>query len=160
MSKLGDFSLQDIDGAALPLASFAGKPVLLVNVASKCGLTPQYTALESVYRKYRDQGLVVLGLPCNQFMGQEPGTEAEIKSFCSTKYDVTFPLASKIEVNGAGAHPLYQWLHGDGAKFPGDIAWNFEKFLVGKDGEVVQRFGPRTAPDDAAVIAAIERALA
>ncbi len=155
-----DFTMRSIDGDHVSLKSYHGKVVLLVNVASKCGLTPQYAGLESVYRKFKDQGLVVLGLPCNQFMGQEPGSEAEIKTFCSTNYDVTFPLTSKVEVNGAGAHPLYEWLRGAGAKYPGDITWNFEKFLIGRDGEVVQRFGPRTKPDDPAVISAIEQAVA
>ena len=160
MSKLHDFSLQDIDGQALPLQHFAGKAVLVVNVASKCGLTPQYTGLESVYRQFKDQGLVVLGVPCNQFAGQEPGSEADIKTFCSTKYDVTFPLTAKVDVNGANAHPLYAWLHGTAAKFPGDVTWNFEKFLIGRDGEVVQRFGPRTTPDAPEVIQAITQAVA
>jgi len=160
MTSFHDFSVTDIDGQPLALSELSGKAVLVVNVASKCGLTPQYEALEKVYREYQDEGLVVLGLPCNQFMGQEPGTEADIKSFCETTFNVSFPLTSKLEVNGEGRDPLYAWLAGDDAKFPGDITWNFEKFLVGKNGEVIARFGPKTAPDDADVIAAIEAALA
>ena len=159
MSKLYDFSLLDIDGNALNLSQFKGKPVLLVNVASKCGLTPQYEALQALYREYQGDGLVVLGIPCNQFGGQEPGTEREIKDFCSTNFKVSFPMSSKVEVNGEGRHPLYQWLAGDGAAFPGDITWNFEKFLISGAGEVVARFGPKTAPDEAEVKSAIERAL-
>lgn len=159
MSRLYDFDLVDIDGEVLHLHDYRGKPLLLVNVASKCGLTPQYEALESLYREYKDDGLVVLGLPCNQFMEQEPGTENEIKEFCSTNYQVSFPMTSKIEVNGEGRHPLYQWLAGDDAKYPGDITWNFEKFLVNKQGEVVARFEPKTVPDASEVIQAIESEL-
>ncbi len=159
MSTLYDHKVEQIDGQSLPLSEFRGKPVLLVNVASKCGLTPQYEGLEALYRKYRDQGLTVLGLPCNQFAGQEPGTEEEIQTFCSTKYDVSFPLTKKLEVNGDNRHPLYQWLAGDGAEFPGDILWNFEKFLVGKDGKVVARFNPKVKPEDPELVAAVEKAL-
>lgn len=159
MSRLYDFDLVDIDGEVLHLHDYRGKPLLLVNVASKCGLTPQYEALEHLYREYKDDGLVVLGLPCNQFMEQEPGTENEIKEFCSTNYQVSFPMTSKIEVNGEGRHPLYQWLAGDEAKYPGDITWNFEKFLVNKQGEVVARFEPKTVPDASEVIQAIESEL-
>ena len=134
--------------------------VLVVNVASKCGLTPQYKALENLYQVYKDKGFNVLGLPCNQFAGQEPGSEKEIQDFCSLNYGVSFPLAGKLEVNGAQRHSLYRLLAGEGAEFPGDITWNFEKFLVGKDGRVLARFSPRTAPDDPAVVQAIEKALA
>lgn len=157
MSNLYDFTVFDINGDELSLADYRGKPVLLVNVASKCGLTPQYSALQALYQEYMDEGLVVLGLPCNQFGAQEPGSEAEIKTFCETQFQVTFPMSAKLDVNGSNRHPLYQWLAGEHAKFPGDITWNFEKFLVDEHGEVVARFGPKTAPDDGAVISAIEQ---
>lgn len=160
MTTLYDFSLTDIDGAALPLDRFRGKPILLVNVASKCGLTPQYTGLEALYRKYKDRGFVLLGLPCNQFGGQEPGTETEIKTFCQSRYDVSFPLSGKIDVNGPGRHALYEWLAGASARFPGNIGWNFEKFLVDGQGAVAERFGPRTTPEDEKLVAAVEHALA
>ena len=160
MAKLYDFQVNTIDGEPQPLSDFEGKVVLVVNVASKCGLTPQYQGLESLYREYRDRGLVVLGLPCNQFMNQEPGTEDEIKAFCTTKYDVSFPLTSKIEVNGEDRHPLYQWLAGEESGFSGPIKWNFEKFLIGRRGEPLARYAPQTAPDDARLRDDIERALA
>lgn len=160
MEKFYDFQVNTIDGEPQSLSDFEGKVVLVVNVASKCGLTPQYQGLESLYREYRDQGLVVLGLPCNQFMNQEPGTEDEIKAFCTTKYDVSFPLTSKIEVNGEDRHPLYQWLTGEESGFPGPIKWNFEKFLIGRRGEPLARYAPQTAPDDARLRDDIERALA
>jgi glutathione peroxidase len=160
MSAFHDITLKTLDGQALPLAPFKNKVVLVVNVASKCGLTPQYAALENLYEQYKARGLCVLGLPCNQFAGQEPGSENEIQSFCELNYGVTFPLGEKLEVNGAHRHPLYRLLAGEGAEFPGDITWNFEKFLVGKNGAVIARFSPRTAPDDPAVIQAIEKALA
>ncbi len=159
MSIFHDLKLQALDGQELPLAPFKGKVVLVVNVASKCGLTPQYAALENLYQTYQDKGFSVLGLPCNQFAGQEPGSEQEIQQFCSLNYGVTFPLSAKLEVNGHGRHRLYQLLAGEGAEFPGDITWNFEKFLVGKDGRVLARFSPRTAPDDPTVVHAIEKAL-
>jgi glutathione peroxidase len=161
MTTLYDFSHRSIDGDDVNLKSYAGKALLIVNVASKCGLTPQYEGLEALYRKHKDAGLMVLGFPCDQFMGQEPGTEAEIKDFCSSTYDVTFPLSSKVEVNGDARHGLYAHLTGLDTKpeGAGDISWNFEKFLVGKDGKVVARFGPRTAPDDADLVAAVEGAL-
>ena len=159
MSVFHDLTLKDLDGQDLPLAPFKGKVVLVVNVASKCGLTPQYAGLENLHQEYRDRGFTVLGLPCNQFAGQEPGSEEEIREFCSLTYGVTFPLGSKLEVNGPGRHPLYRLLAGEGAEFPGDITWNFEKFLVGRDGRVLARFSPRTAPDDPALIQAIEKAL-
>lgn len=159
MSAFHDQTLCGLDGQDLPLAPLKGKVVLVVNVASKCGLTPQYAGLEKLYQQYRDRGFSVLGLPCNQFAGQEPGSEAEIRDFCRLNYGVTFPLASRIEVNGPGRHPLYRLLAGEGAEFPGDITWNFEKFLLGKDGRVLARFSPRTAPDDPALIQAIEKAL-
>lgn len=159
MSAFHDIKLKDLDGQELSLATFKGRVVLVVNVASKCGLTPQYAALESLYQKYKEKGFSVLGLPCNQFAGQEPGTEQEIQDFCSLNYGVTFPLSTKLDVNGHDRHQLYRLLAGEGAEFPGDITWNFEKFLVGKNGAVLARFSPRTAPDDPAVILAIEKAL-
>ena len=125
-----------------------GKVLLVVNVASKCGLTPQYAGLENLYQTYRERGFAVLGVPCNQFAGQEPGSEADIQSFCSLNYGVSFPMSAKVEVNGSARHPLYRLLAGEGAEFPGDITWNFEKFLLGPDGRVLARFSPRTAPDD------------
>lgn len=159
MSAFHDITLKALDGQELPLATFKGRVVLVVNVASKCGLTPQYAPLENLYQQYKDKGFSVLGLPCNQFAGQEPGTEQEIQDFCSLNYGVTFPLGEKLEVNDPHRHSLYRLLAGEGAEFPGDITWNFEKFLVGKNGAVLARFSPRTAPDDPAVIAAIEKAL-
>lgn len=159
MSAFHDITLKALDGQDLPLAPFKSKVVLVVNVASKCGLTPQYAALENLYEQYKDRGLSILGLPCNQFAGQEPGSENEIQSFCQLNYGVTFPMGEKLEVNGAHRHPLYRLLAGEGAEFPGDITWNFEKFLVGRNGAVIARFSPRTAPDDPAVIQAIEKAL-
>ena len=159
MSAFHDLNLRALDGQELPLAPFKGQVVLVVNVASKCGLTPQYAGLEKLHQQYRAQGFTVLGLPCNQFAGQEPDSEEAIREFCSLNYGVTFPLGSKIEVNGHDRHPLYRLLAGEGAEFPGDITWNFEKFLVGHDGRVLARFSPRTAPDDPALIQAIEKAL-
>ena len=156
MSAFHDIKLKALDGEELSLTPLKGQVVLVVNVASKCGLTPQYAALEKLYQSYKDKGFSVLGLPCNQFAGQEPGTEAEIQVFCSLNYGVTFPLSSKLEVNGPQRHSLYRLLAGEGAEFPGDITWNFEKFLVGPDGEVVNRFRPRTEPDAPEVINAIE----
>ena len=159
MGALKDFTLKDIDGAPLPLSRYDGKVVLLVNVASKCGLTPQYEGLEALWREGREMGLVVVGLPCNQFGAQEPGTPEQIKEFCSLSYDVSFPSTEKIEVNGARRHPLYQWLAGASSKFPGDIRWNFEKFLIGRDGHVIERFAPDTEPQDAGLKSAIAKAL-
>ncbi|MEB0208613.1 glutathione peroxidase [Pseudomonas sp. CCC3.1] len=160
MSAFHDLTLDALDGKPLSLKTLKGQVVLVVNVASKCGLTPQYAALENLYQQYKEQGFSVLGLPCNQFAGQEPGTEEEIQTFCSLNYGVSFPLSSKVEVNGPDRHQLYRLLAGEGAEFPGDITWNFEKFLVGPDGRVLARFSPRTAPDDPAVIQSIEKALA
>lgn len=156
---LYDIPLKDIDGHETSLKSYRGKVLLVVNVASKCGLTPQYSALQSLYTKYKDQGLVVLGFPCNQFAGQEPGTNEEIKQFCSSKYDVSFPLFDKIDVNGPKRHPLYTALAGAESPFPGDIKWNFNKFLIGRDGKILKRFEPQTKPDSPEVIKAIETAL-
>ena len=154
-----DVTMNDIDGKPFAFAQFKGKVVLLVNVASKCGLTPQYSALEASYRKFKDQGFVVVGVPANNFKGQEPGSEAEIKAFCSTKYEVTFPLLAKVSVKGDDIHPLYAYLTTKSPK-PGEIGWNFAKFLIGRDGQVVDRFEPKTKPDDGAVTAAIEKAFA
>jgi glutathione peroxidase len=161
MSTLYDFEHKSIAGEPKALADYRGKVALVVNVASKCGLTPQYEGLEELYRSYKDRGLTVLGFPCNQFAGQEPGTEQEIQTFCSTQYDVSFPLFGKLEVNGPARHPLYAWLTSeatqpDGA---GDVAWNFAKFLVGRDGKVVARFGPSTTPTSVPVVEALEKAL-
>jgi glutathione peroxidase len=147
---IADFSAKDIQGQEQSLAAYQGKVLLIVNVASKCGFTPQYTGLESLYRGYHDRGLVVLGFPCDQFGHQEPGDEAEIQNFCSLTYDVTFPLFAKIEVNGNGAHPLYQWLKKSSPGILGTeaIKWNFTKFLVGRDGNVRKRFAPNDKPED------------
>ncbi len=152
--------LKDIDGKATSLQTYHGKVLLIVNVASKCGFTPQYEGLEALYRKYSDKGLVVLGFPCNDFASQEPGTDTEIKHFCSSKYDVTFPLFDKLHVKGPDQHPLYAALTGKDSPFPGDIQWNFGKFLVGRDGTIVKRFEPKTKPDDPTVVKALETALA
>jgi glutathione peroxidase len=148
MSTLQDFSLPAINGGGNFIPELDGKVVLLVNVASQCGLTPQYEGLEKLYRELRDQDFVVVGLPCNQFGGQEPGTEEEIVAFCQSRYEVSFPLSTKIEVNGPGRHPLYQWLTGEEDGFPGDIEWNFEKFLLDREGRIYRRYPPATKPDD------------
>ncbi len=157
-----DFKLKSIDGQEMDLAQFKGKPVLLVNVASRCGLTKQYTALQAVHEKYKDQGLVVVGIPANNFGAQEPGTEAEIKEFCTTKYNVTFPMTSKISVAGDDKHALYKFLTEEktAKDFAGDIEWNFAKFLVDRNGNLMARFSSGTKPDDAKVTGAIEKALA
>ena len=151
--------VKTIDGTAATLEPYKGKVLLIVNVASKCGFTPQYAALESLYEKYKDQGLVVLGFPCNQFLSQEPGTNSEIKTFCSTKYNVTFPMFEKIEVNGDNRHPLYVLLAGKDSPQSGLIKWNFTKFLISRDGKILDRFAPMTKPDSAEVMKAIEAAL-
>src|ERR1700722_6175441 len=158
MSNPYVFSFPSIDGEPLPLSAFKGKPVLVVNTASKCGLTPQYEGLEQLYSDYKDKGLVVLGVPCNQFAGQEPGTEAEIKAFCETRFSVDFPLTAKVEVKGEGAHPFYKWAEGALGEAAVPV-WNFHKILIGKDGEAIQAFGPRTEPEAAEITAAIEKAL-
>ena len=157
MASVYDYTLNDIDGKPLPLAQFKGKVLLLVNVASACGLTPQYNGLQKIYANKQPEGLVIVGLPCNQFGAQEPGSESEIKNFCSTKFNVTFPMTSKIEVNGANRHPLYKYLL---EKIPGDISWNFEKFLVNRQGEVIARFEPKQGPMNDDLRAAINAALA
>lgn len=179
-ASLEEIPLKTVDGQTSKLGAYAGKVRLVVNVASKCGLTPQYEALEALYRRYRDRGLEVLAFPANEFGGQEPGTEAEIRSFCSTTYDVTFPLFAKIIVKGEGRHPLYAELtrdrpearvlpgsdfrakligHGIAPGAPSEILWNFEKFLIDRHGKVVERFAPDVPPDAEMVIAAIEREL-
>jgi len=155
-----DTAVKDIDGKDVSLKTYRGKVLLIVNVASHCGFTPQYKALEAVYEKYKDKGLVVLGFPCNQFGAQEPGSNEEIKQFCSSKYNVTFPLFDKIEVNGANRHPLYNSLAGKDSPFPGDIKWNFSKFLIGRDGTILKRFESKVTPDSPEVTQAIEAALA
>lgn len=154
-------ALKKLDGESTTLAELSGGATLVVNVASKCGLTPQYTALEKLATDYGDRGLTVVGVPCNQFMGQEPGTAEEIQSFCSSTYGVTFPLLEKTDVNGDGRHPLYAELTrtADADGEAGDIQWNFEKFLLAPSGEVVKRFRPRTEPDAPEVLEAIEALL-
>jgi glutathione peroxidase len=158
---ISNHSLQTLGGEPIDLGSLRGKAVLVVNVASKCGLTPQYTGLESLQEKYADQGFTVLGLPCNQFGGQEPGTHEEIAEFCSTSYGVTFPITEKVDVNGQKRHPLYEELTAaaDATGQAGDIQWNFEKFLVSPTGDVVGRFRPPVSPDSDEVVGAIESAL-
>src|SRR5467141_4960617 len=156
-----DYTLNTIDGQPAPLSAYKGKVVMLVNVASRCGFTPQYTALESIYEKYKDQGFVIVGIPANNFGGQEPGTNQEIKTFCSSKYNVTFPMMAKVSVKGEDTTPLYQFLT-DKATHPqtgGEIKWNFTKFLVGPDGHVITRFEPEVTPDAPQVTSAIEKAL-
>lgn len=148
MSTIYDFSARDIHGADQPLSAYRGRVLLVVNVASKCGFTPQYSGLEELYRALRDDGLTVLGFPCDQFGRQEPGNEAEILDFCTTQYDITFPLFAKIDVNGADADPLYRWLKGEkpGVFGTEGIKWNFTKFLVGRDGQVIKRYAPTDTP--------------
>lgn len=153
-----EFDVQDIDGNSVSLSDHEGKVLLIVNTASRCGFTRQYKPLEELYQKYKNQGFVVLGFPANNFMNQEPGTNEEIKNFCSLTYKTTFPLFSKISVKGKDIHPLYQYLTTQD-KFPGDITWNFNKFLIGKDGKVAGRFSTRTDPLDSKVVLAIENQL-
>ncbi len=159
--SLDDIALTTLSGDATSLADYAGRAVLVVNVASRCGLTPQYTALEQLARDYRDRGLTVIGVPCNQFMGQEPGSADEIQTFCSTTYGVTFPLLAKTDVNGSDRHPLYAELTkiADADGQAGDVQWNFEKFLISPDRGAVTRFRPTTVPDDPAVLGAIDEVL-
>nr|WP_321984320.1 glutathione peroxidase [uncultured Lichenicoccus sp.] len=180
MTAIGEIAVKRIDGSETTLGAYAGEVLLVVNVASKCGLTPQYSALEALFREYREQGFAVLGFPCNQFRGQEPGSDEEIAGFCSSTYDVDFPLFSKIEVNGPGRHPLYAALvravpeaqqnptgefRARLASFghappPGDVFWNFEKFLIARDGSVVARFAPDVPPDHPLVTDAVRTQLA
>ena len=156
-----DFTLKSIDGQPTPLSSFHGKVVLLVNVASKCGFTPQYTALEATYEKYKAKGLVIVGIPANNFGSQEPGTNEEIKKFCSSKYQVTFPMMSKVSVTGEDKTPLYQFLTSQSSdpRLAGEIKWNFTKFLFDRNGQPVARFEPNVTPDSPEVQSAIESAL-
>ncbi|QDT14532.1 glutathione peroxidase [Alienimonas californiensis] len=155
-----DHKVQNLDGAEVDLAQYRGKVVLIVNVASQCGFTKQYKPLEKIYERYRDEGFVILGFPCNQFGGQEPGSPAEIAAFCEKNYGVQFPLMGKVEVKGDNASPLYQELTAEGTTAdPGPVKWNFEKFLVGRDGRVIERFRSQASPDSKPVVAAIKAAL-
>ncbi len=158
--SLLEIPVRDIDGNDGSLATFKGRVLLIVNVASECGYTPQYQGLQAIYDKYQKQGLTVIGVPCNQFGGQEPGTNAEIKTFCSSTFHVTFPLLDKIEVNGSRRHPLYAALAGKGSPFPGNIGWNFTKFLIGRDGKILRRFDSDVEPDSREMVKAVEAALA
>ncbi len=157
-ASIYEFTMNDIDGKSVKLEQFKGKAVLIVNVASKCGNTPQYEGLEKIYKQYKDKGFVILGFPANNFMGQEPGSEADIKQFCTTKYNVTFPMFSKISVKGDDIHPLYKYLT-QASNPTGEVRWNFGKFLIGKDGKIAARFDPKVLPESPEVIAAIESAL-
>jgi glutathione peroxidase len=159
MTILSDFSAITLEGDEQPLSAYAGRVALVVNTASECGFTPQFAGLEELYERYADQGLVVLGFPCNQFGGQEPGTEAEIGAFCQRNYGVTFSMFAKVDVNGDDEHPLFTWLKTErGGVLGSAIKWNFTKFLVGRDGEVIQRYGSTTEPED--LSSDIEAALA
>lgn len=157
-----DFKMKDIDGKDVKLKQYKGKVIMIVNTASRCGYTPQYEGLEAIYKKYKDQGFVVLGFPANNFRGQEPGTDKEIKEFCTLKYNVTFPMFSKISVKGEDQHPLYKYLtdKATNPEFAGDITWNFNKFLIGKDGKIVARYETKMKPDDGTVTAEIEKLIA
>lgn len=157
-----DFTVKDIDGKDQKLEQYKGKAIMIVNVASRCGYTPQYAGLQKIYQQYRDKGLVILGFPANNFLGQEPGSNEEIKQFCSVNYQVTFPMFSKISVKGKDIAPLYKYLteKETNPEFAGDISWNFNKFLIDRQGKIVARFGSRTTPEDAEVVRAIEQALA
>ena len=159
MGQFFDIRVRGIDGGADLLGPLRGKVTLAVNVASECGLTPQYVGLEALQRELAGEGFTVVGLPCNQFGAQEPGTEAEIRSFCTTNYGVTFPLAAKLEVNGPGRHALYAWLTDKGNGHPGDIEWNFEKFLIGRDGRLLMRYPPAVKPEDKGLMQDIADAL-
>ena len=160
--SLYDIPLHTLSGEPTTLGAHQDTALLLVNVASKCGLTPQYAGLERLHERYAERGFTVLGVPCNQFMGQEPGSADEIAEFCSATYGVTFPMTEKVDVNGADRHPLYDRLTGfaDAEGHSGDIRWNFEKFLIGRDGKVAARFSPQTEPESAEVVAAVEEHLA
>lgn len=160
-ASIYEYTLNSIDGAPTPLSSFKGKVVLLVNVASRCGYTPQYAGLEKLYEKYKDRGFVIVGVPANNFMSQEPGTNAEIKTFCKSKYDVKFPMMAKVSVAGSDKDPLYRYLTSkeQNPKTGGEIQWNFTKFLIGRDGNIVARFEPAVTPEDPAVTSAIDAAL-
>jgi len=158
-SPVQDIPVKDIDGKDTSLKAFEGKVVLLVNVASKCGYTPQYKGLEAVHKKYKEQGFSVVGFPCNDFGRQEPGTASEIKEFCSSTYSVTFPLMEKVHVKGSEQHPIYAALTGKDSPFPGEVKWNFGKFLLGKDGKIIKRWDSGTDPTSAEVAKAIEDAI-
>jgi glutathione peroxidase len=158
--SLYDIKLKDIDGKDTTLNAYKGKVLLIVNVASHCGFTKQYTALEATYEKYKDQGFVVLGFPCNQFGGQEPGSNAEIKQFCTSKFNVSFPMFDKLDVNGPQRHPLYVALAGKDSPFPGNITWNFNKFLISRDGKILHRWESKVTPDSTEITRAVEAALA
>jgi glutathione peroxidase len=159
MPNFYDFSLKGLDGSADALGKLRGKVTLAVNVASKCGLTPQYQGLENLYRELQAENFAIVGLPCNQFGAQEPGSATDIQTFCSTRYDVSFPLTEKIEVNGKGRHALYAWLTDPANGFAGDIEWNFEKFLIGRDGKLLHRYPPPTTPEDKGLLTDIADAL-
>ncbi len=156
MSSIQDFSIAPLSGENDVILGLDGKLVLLVNVASQCGLTPHYAGLQKLYEELQDEGLVVVGLPCNQFGAQEPGNAHDIATFCETSYGVTFPLTEKIEVNGEDRHPIYEWLT---SVFPGDIEWNFEKFLIDRDGQVIKRYPPQTTPEDPELLQDINESL-
>lgn len=160
-ASIYDYTLNSIDGTPTPLSTFKGKVVLLVNVASRCGYTPQYKGLEALYEKDKDKGFVIVGVPANNFMGQEPGTNEEIKTFCKSKYDVQFPIMSKLSVKGSDKTPLYQYLTSteQNPKTGGEIKWNFTKFLIGRDGKILARFEPAVTPEDPAVTSAVNAAL-
>lgn len=157
-ASIHEFTMNTIDGKPLKLEEYKGKVVLIVNVASKCGNTPQYEGLEKIYKQYNAKGFVILGFPANNFMGQEPGSDADIKQFCTSKYGVSFPMFSKISVKGDDIHPLFQFLTQKSTP-PGDVRWNFGKFLVGKDGKIIARFDPKLSPESTELTSAIEAAL-
>jgi len=161
MTNIYDFTMRDIDGTNVNLSAFKGKVLLIVNVASKCGFTGQYAGLEKLYKTHKERGFVILGFPSNDFLGQEPGTDAEIKTFCSLTYGVSFPMFAKITVKGKDIHPLYAFLTSKDTnpKFEGAISWNFNKFLIGRDGTIVARFGSRTKPEDKELVEAVAKAL-
>jgi len=158
-NSIYEFTMKDIDGKEVSLGDYKGKVLLVVNVATYCGNTPQYEALEKLYEADKDKGLVVLGFPANEFGAQEPGSDSEIKKFCTSKYNVSFPMFSKIVVKGDGIHPLYQWLLAN-APYHDDVEWNFGKFLIGRDGKVIGRFNPKVKPDDPELVKAVDSALA
>ncbi len=160
MNTIQNIPLHDINGQPTSLKAYAGEVVLLVNIASKCGFTRQYSGLEALYKKYKDKGLVIIGVPSNDFGGQEPGSAEEIKAFCTSKFDVTFPLMAKIHVKGPEKHPLYVALTGPDAAFPGEVKWNFQKFVINRNGKVVARFPSQTTPESPKLVQAIESALA
>jgi glutathione peroxidase len=158
MTTAYDFAFTSLGGEPLPLSQFEGRTVLVVNTASKCGLTPQYEGLETLYSEYKDKGLTVLGVPCNQFAGQEPGSEAEIQTFCATRFGIDFPMTSKVDVKDDGRHPFYAWAQDQLGEAAVPV-WNFHKILIGPAGEAIAAFGPRTDPHDPALTSAIESAL-